>query len=1123
MNKKAPHNKLQNSQDATNKNDGNPTAISAFNILESISEAFFSVNNNMEVTYFNTPAELFLNKKRGDVLGKNLFECFPEAKGSVFEKKYRQALSEKTTQVFETYFPPHKKWFSVRAYPFAGGLSVFFQVINKQKEIEHQLKEQNEEYLSLNEELKEINSEYASLNEEYLTANDELNELNNKLKLSEEKYKKAFKTSPDAININQMDGRYVDINNGFTKLTGYTKEDVIGKLSSEINIWAIPQDREKLIQGLRENGQYENLESKFRCKDGSIKTALMSASIIEINQAPHILSITRDITKQKEISKKLNFQAKLIKNVNDLVVATDLKGFITYVNDAQCKIFGLPADKIIGHHVSFFGEDKEYGATQKEILEKTLKNGKWRGEVVNFDKNENRIILDCRTTLLKDEKDQPIGMMGISSDITGHIIKEQQLKHLNEELAAQNEEYLSLNEELEENMETIQYLNIDLEQANQLEVLHRKISNSFALDKSDAFYASVLNIVLEVFNCDFGFFGYINEKGDFVSESMTHDIWDKCKIPDKSIVFPKHSWSGVWGESLKTKKTLIKNDHLNVPNGHVPLNNAIAGAINYKGKLIGQISLANKPQEWTQQNKTKLEDICQFIAPLLNARLSEKRYINELKKRNRAIEQTPACIIITNDKGNIEYANPQFYKTTGFTPDEVIGNDMSIIKSGHHNKAFYQELWKTIKAGNTWMGEFNNRTKNGTLFWENAIISPIKDDNNNITHFIAVKEDITQKKKLWDELLEAKEKAEESDRLKTAFLANMSHEIRTPLNGILGFSDLLINRKKISETQQNAFGAIVKKSADQLLQVIGDIVDISRIDSGDVKLVETNIDINKFLLQLNIMYQKKLKEAHKKIELRVKTLPENANLLADQNRLQQIFIKLLDNAFKFTTEGTIEFGIEEIRNKKVVFFVRDSGIGIPADKQQIIFNRFRQNQSGTNRVYGGNGLGLSIVKNLIELMDGHIYVESEIGHGTTFWFELPIQSTKKEIKKPAMPNKTKQHKILLVEDDESNCILLEELFADTSYSLSIANTGIDGIKKFNELNFDVVLLDLQLPDISGFEVAQQIREKNKSIKIIAQTAYSMPTDKEKALEAGCNLYITKPFDSDYLIKTIEDK
>ncbi|HAQ19906.1 MAG TPA: hypothetical protein DCR40_11835 [Prolixibacteraceae bacterium] len=366
---------------------------------------------------------------------------------------------------------------------------------------------------------------------------------------------------------------------------------------------------------------------------------------------------------------------------------------------------------------------------------------------------------------------------------------------------------------------------------------------------------------------------------------------------------------------------------------------------------------------------------------------ARKKAEKEILKLSRAVEQSPASILITNLEGNLEYANPKALEVTGYQAEEVLGKNPNIFSAGEKPKSEYHLLWDTILSGKEWRGEFHNKKKSGELYWEQASISPIINEKGEITHFLAVKEDITDRKKIENELKDALEKAQESDNLKSAFLANMSHEVRTPLNSIIGFSELLAD-SKFEQEQKDEFIRHIISNGNNLLAIISDIMDISKLESGEIKIHIIEIPVERFISNLLDQFTFLIKE--KSLDFKV-FFSENDGetiIFADADRLNQIFNNLINNAIKFTSAGGIEIGYQP-KGNLVEFYVKDTGIGIPVEYQEKIFERFRQVESSTTRKFGGNGLGLAITRNLVELMGGKIWLESELGKGTVFRFTLP--------------------------------------------------------------------------------------------------------------------------------------
>ncbi|HNY14470.1 MAG TPA: PAS domain S-box protein [Bacteroidales bacterium] len=503
--------------------------------------------------------------------------------------------------------------------------------------------------------------------------------------------------------------------------------------------------------------------------------------------------------------------------------------------------------------------------------------------------------------------------------------------------------------------------------------------------------------------------------------------------------------------------------------------------------------------------------------------ISEKKAAEQrLKLLSLAIEQSPVSIIITDNDGIIEYVNPRFCDLTGYSHNELMGETPRILKSGHQSAKFYKELWETILSGSNWVGEFQNKKKNGDLYWESAIIAPLVSSNGRISHFIAIKEDITEKKILYENLVQAKEKAEESDRLKTAFLHNISHEIRTPLNAIIGFSGFL-DQPDLSEKDRKQFIDIIFQSNNQLLTIINDILNISQIETSQVVIRDSWTDLKKLTESLYRRYKPDAVKAG--IEFSVAADNEKeSRIYTDESKLLQVLTNLLGNAFKFTHEGFVQFGYN-IREEVVEFFVEDSGIGIPESEQKKIFDRFYQVDKKVSRLYSGTGLGLSISDAYVKLLGGSFTVRSSPGTGSRFSFAIPIDKGGQPQSRQVIPHLLRSDStvktILVAEDEESNFALVNAILKPHGYTLLRAKNGreaVDMCKTKDEI--DLVLLDIKMPVMDGFEAAREILKQKPGLPIIAQTAYAHPSDRSRAIESGCIDYLAKPFDRRQLMDMI---
>lgn len=405
----------------------------------------------------------------------------------------------------------------------------------------------------------------------------------------------------------------------------------------------------------------------------------------------------------------------------------------------------------------------------------------------------------------------------------------------------------------------------------------------------------------------------------------------------------------------------------------------------------------------------------------------------------------------------------------------------------------------------------------------------ITNKQKNIKKTLGIITNITDHKRHEEEIIKAKEKAEESDKIKSIFLKNISHEIRTPMNAIIGFNELLyIN--DISPDIKNEYLTIIKNKSKYLLSLIDDIVELSKFESGEMTVNKTETNLTKLFNELIQEFNKEIQKRKKNnIDLYLK-LPIEQNIpviYTDSSRIYQVMAYLLDNALKFTEKGYIQFGYEIKDNKNFLFFVKDTGIGIPKEAQKYLFNRFKVNKEVYYKNFLNKGLGLTISRALVELLGGKIHVESEPGKGSTFYFTLPLNKSKKDTSPERSENTERYAKwrdkvILVAEDDEVNYRFIEAIFAKTQVQLLHVIDGQQAIELCRTINkIDLILMDIKMPEKSGYEAIKEIKKFRTDIPIIVQTAYAQKEDKIKCFEAGCNDYISKPIDINLLFSKIK--
>jgi PAS domain S-box-containing protein len=381
-------------------------------------------------------------------------------------------------------------------------------------------------------------------------------------------------------------------------------------------------------------------------------------------------------------------------------------------------------------------------------------------------------------------------------------------------------------------------------------------------------------------------------------------------------------------------------------------------------------------------------------------------------------------------------------------------------------------------------------------------------------------------KHLNKKLVVAKEKAEESDKLKSSFLANMSHEIRTPMNSIIGFSKMCL-KENLQEDKRKKYAGYVVENGEQLLNIVNDILDLSKIEAGQVKIKPELFNLNVLIDNLYHTFQQ---QNNKGLLLLVNKglMDEHAVIYSDKTRLSQIISNLMNNALKFTMKGHVKLGYNVV-DKQILFYVEDTGIGIPIEHQSKIFERFRQANLETTRLFGGTGLGLSICQKLVELMAGRLWVQSEPQKGSIFYFTIPYEcfagdgfEEDKSIQKPTNDILEKRPLILIAEDEESNFIYLNEILEDNNFRILWAKNGKEAFEYcLTNKEIRLVLMDIKMPGMDGFNATKLIKQQNPEMPVIAQTAFAMISDKDTALASGCDDYLSKPIDPELLLKKIK--
>lgn len=907
---------------------------------------------------------------------------------------------------------------------------------------------------------------------------------------------------PDILFEVGFDGRIYHCQAPDKKLLAFPLEQFMGKLFQEV----LPPDVSEIclaaIQEAQEKGRSTGKQYMLELDHGK---SWFEISVSPIKESPEtdkrFIFIARDITDRKLAQEALLESEEkyrgLVENSPDaIVIYVDDK--IVFINEEGLRITGTKNnDKIIGKSILDFIHPNSK-ASVIQIIKDAMLNNKASAAVEEqfIDLKGSTIDAEIKTIPIIYENKSAVQI--IIHDIT------QRKK-----------------------------ASIELNKINRVYALISQINNLIlrAHDREELFQ-EICNIAVTSGKYRMSWIGILDEDNKTIKTAASAGFKEGYFTNANGIkIDDTPQGKGPTGTAMREGRTVVCNDIINDPKMtpwkknaiDLGYNSSISIPILVRNKIIGSFNLySGEINTFSSQEEIELlEKITQNLSFTLESILFEEdRKVTQekIQQLSQAVEQSPVTIIITNTSGTIEYANPKFTEVTGYTFDEIIGQNPRILNSGHTLLSEYKNLWQTISNGNEWHGEFHNKKKNGELYWESASISPIINAQGKTTHYIAIKEDITDKKNIEKELLEAKEHAEESDRLKLVFLANMSHEIRTPMNGILGFTELL-KEPKLSGEEQQEYINIIEKSGKRMLNIINDIISISKVESGQVEISLSETNVNDQIDYLNTFF--KPEAAQKGLQLKVaKQLAAKDSIVStDKEKIYAILTNLVKNALKFTDSGSIEFGCVK-KDNTLEFFVKDTGSGISVSQQQLIFERFRQANETLTRTHEGSGLGLAISKAYVEMLGGKIWVESEVGKGSTFFFTIPFMdgyeseeknTAAKEYSTINLENKIKDLKVLIVEDDVISKLLITIAVKPYTKEILKVSTGYEAIETCrNNPDIDLVMMDINMPEMGGYEATKQIREFNKDIIIIAQTANGMQSDRDDAIASGCTDYISKP-------------
>ncbi len=1043
---------------------------------------------------------------------------------------------------------------------------------------------------------------------------------------SRDRYISIFKSVHDGILLIDFETRKItEYNPRVLEIFGLTETEMneveLDLFSAVDEGYTIERAREHLKHAA--SGDAVTFEWRNIKKSGERFWTLNSISVVQIDNRPYILLVTRNIDEQKKLNRSLiesqeHFRA-LAENSPDVIMHFDRDHKHLYVNRAAESQTGLPSEMFIDKSHRDMGIFPEDLLQLWEVaLDEVFKTGDTQTIVFDIELPDGKATFEWRLYPQTSSSEAIDSVIGVARNITESVVSEDALRRseerLNLALSATNlglwdwnlltdevyfspiwlsmlgyeadelpqklDTWTSLQhpEDLDRTFSTVQEVIKSRESSFEIEfrmkhkngsyiwirgmgravgfdaqgntirltgihedINERKkgelvklvlfdisnaVNSTHSLDELYAMIRKSLGRVVDTTNC---FLALYNEEADTLTLPFMEDEKDAfTEFPARKTLT---SFVIRTGEAqlvdIEREKELTQQGEIE-PVG-APCVSWLGVPLTHENKTVGVFAVQSYTEQtiYTQSDVELLEFASDQIALAIDRRRHQDSLRSNQERQRRVFESSPDPMLVVDPTALILDFNSAFLEAFNVKPELVYGQKIFRFINKMHWRLSIQNFAETWKKGYLKNLEYQVIRPDGISFDAEVSTGAVYDSEGKPESMVVILKNISERKESERKMLEAKYKAEESDRLKTAFLSNMSHEIRTPMNAIVGFSDLLSDEQLTPEDRRD-FIAQINQGADDLMRLIDDIIDIAKIEAGQVNVHIAECFVRELFKELHLMFIQNIKRTGKEgVNIRLDwnwPLNELA-IYTDPFRLKQILINLMSNAVKFTEAGEIILGIEE-HPEGVYFYVKDSGIGIREEKQKVIFDRFMQGHEAKTKLYGGTGLGLAISKNLTEILGGTIGVNSVSGEGSTFWFILPRNEVplkyEAALRTPSSNLRSwDDKKILIAEDDQSNYYFLFESLKDTGVEVLWSKDGEETMEMFREhSDLDAVLMDINMPLINGYECTRRIKEERPDLPVIAQTAYAMSGEREISREAGCDDYLSKPIKVSELLDTL---
>ena len=907
-----------------------------------------------------------------------------------------------------------------------------------------------------------------------------------------ELFENLVRSTDDAITVKDVNGRYLLFNPGASRIFGRREDEILGRDASALVSPDQAARVKALDQELRESDTLRTVEEAYTTEAGQIVLQSTKGPLHDADgRVVGTFAIARDITERKQMELALETSAVslrhalsraqlLVESALDAVVSMDQEGRVVSWNSSAEAMFLYPAEKAMGQLMGDLIVPPEFRERHNAGLARFVATGEQRMvgrtmEISAMRADGSLFPIELTLGAMQD---------GAGYLFTAYIRDITDRKHFENGIRASEQRFRDL------------------------------------VNTTDG-------IVWEADAETFEF--------TFVSEQA-----------ERLLGYPAAEWArpGFWLEHMHPEDAAWAPEYCAACTGRLEPHKFEYRLIARDGSTV-----------WLHDTVTVVEQDGKprWLRGIMLDITERKQADEMLRKLSLAVEQSPESIVITNVNAKIEYVNEAFTHATGYSREEVLGKNPRILHSGKTPRETYESMWASLSSGQPWKGEFFNRRRNGEEYVEFAIVTPIRQPDGTITHYVAVKEDITEKRRVGRELDEhrhhleelvakrtaqldeAREKAEAANVAKSAFLANMSHEIRTPMNAIVGLTYIL-RRTQPTPEQADKLEKI-GEAAEHLLSIINDILDLSKIEAGKLALEQTDFSPSAILDHTRSLIAEQANAKGIAVDVDCTGVP--VWLRGDPTRLRQALLNFAGNAVKFTRAGEIRLRARLLADDAdgvlIRFEVADTGIGIPEEHLSKLFQAFVQADTSTTRTYGGTGLGLAISRRLANMMGGDAGVDSEVGKGSTFWFTVrlqhghgivPVLHVESEVE-DERPETTlrRQHggaRLLLAEDNAVNREVAIELIHAAGLAADTARNGREALAKASNIAYDLILMDMQMPQMNGLDAARAIRAlpTHADVPILAMTANAFNEDREACMEAGMNDFVPKPVNPEQFYATL---